>query len=1335
MIPGRRNTADFSVFVVRLFVFVAIIGLASCPRAIDMALVNAVEDSLSPSITVITPKANDHYTSTVLVEGIIADDSLSHGDAQGLIQSISYDVANDDFRRGKIIITSDGNAIQDPAGGTGTITWDDSSGMFSFEFSTINPILLNGPLYIDIEVTDLNNNVTIKQLPLLESPGPHIVLDEPGNTITNFREGSTHILICGTVSNSSTFTTSADEVKTLYWSVSGQPWQGTLDLDGSDGSDDLDPGGSGLYISQNEGFLYPEDFVFDPAALPAPYFETGFDVPWGVGSIIPIVVSATDKNGHTKEVGVVLYSSESGPQITIFEPSTNPSILTYYSPNNYSAPWISGNVFDFSTVALMKYRVEQVGVTFPDEEVYRKPSAFFDGVGNFEFEMDAVSLAGQTGTFKVTIIALNEDNRESRPYFYLYEDPDPPDITPVAISSNNANSDYARVGDTVSLIFEVSDDKSGVYGKPAVSIAGHLIPEQDVVFLGNDQYQATYTMQNTDVSDVDVSFEITATDIAGNGTTPITASTDGSKVMFYRGAPTMVANSVGITSTTNPSPVWAKVGDTVELSFTSDRDLSGDPVVTIAGHASPWVSLDVDSAPVYTATYEMQSGDAQAVVAFTIDFTDAAANVGTPITAITTGSNVTFDETPPTIGSASFTPTAGWRGVGDTITMRIVTTSDVFGGLVEDTISINGQSSPSYIYGFTDNSNGTYDVIYKVAEGDSDRADTETIPISVVLADPAGNTNPIPFTTTATFDVSPAIDAHEPVITGVAFKPTSGWHVVGDAITMGITTSGDPTGGLVANAISINGQSSPSYVYGFTDNGNGTYDVTYEVAPGDPDVTANDSIPISVILADPAGNTNSLPFTSSPASTSCPEIDTHAPAISGVTFNPSSGTRIISQSVTLTINVVNGETGLSPGAALDSITVNGVPVKSTWNEVGGGSYEVEYTVATDGSDPDVNDATQALPISIVLRDPAGNESSVYTTSTVGGSPGVDSSTEILILSRETQDSDGNGQIDRIRMTADSPLNDSFSGFASLVSGHTVGGYNTGASANDAVFNILIDESGSEDTGDLPTVEITANTTLSHRFVGVKLVAVDVSGPVDTTDAAAPALRSATLSDEDHDGRIDAVELRFSEDVDDSSFVASHWTFDGNAGTGIDTGTSTDDDTVSVLYGTDDLGIDTSAGGAAIVFLYGTSAEDTSGNQLAAIGNVSETDGAAPVMVSAIFSDEGTSGVDAGDTITITFSETLASVGGVSASDFTLPVNNDDLGSGAAFAKTGGGALRITLGSSPTLEPTGTYDGTTSSGSSSGINLITNPSGTIEDGSGNNATKRTGTGKNPEGIDI
>jgi len=229
------------------------------------------------------------------------------------------------------------------------------------------------------------------------------------------------------------------------------------------------------------------------------------------------------------------------------------------------------------------------------------------------------------------------------------------------------------------------------------------------------------------------------------------------------------------------------------------------------------------------------------------------------------------------------------------------------------------------------------------------------------------------------------------------------------------------------------------------------------------------------------------------------------------------------------------------------------------------------------------------------------------------------------------------------------------------------------------------------------------------------------------------LSTATLKDQDKDGRIDAVTLVFDEAIKDSTFIASEWTFSGNAGTGLASGT-VDDNTMTVLYATDDLPVDTSASGAAIVFLNGTSVENLSGDKLAAIAAITETDGVKPVAISAKYIDGDSNGVDIGDTIDITFSETIISVSGLIVGDVTLPVSSDSLGAGPAFALNGG-LLRITLGTAPILTITGVYDGTIGAGSSSGINIKSFPTGNIEDNTSNNATNRTGTGKSPEAVDI
>ena len=242
-------------------------------------------------------------------------------------------------------------------------------------------------------------------------------------------------------------------------------------------------------------------------------------------------------------------------------------------------------------------------------------------------------------------------------------------------------------------------------------------------------------------------------------------------------------------------------------------------------------------------------------------------------------------------------------------------------------------------------------------------------------------------------------------------------------------------------------------------------------------------------------------------------------------------------------------------------------------------------------------------------------------------------------------------------------------------------------------------------------------------------AVDIAG-----DDTPPTLVSATLEDLDADGRIDAVTLVFDENVLDASFDAAQWTFNTFPATAIDTLTTANDTTVRVLYATDDLAIDTSVTGAAIAFLAGTSVSDLYGNLLAAIADVTESDGARPVATAAAYSDPDTNGVDAGDLIDVTFSETLTTVAGVVAGDILLPVSGDSLGTTPAFALNAG-ALQITLGTTPVLSPAGTYNATITAGASSGLNIAATPTGTLADASANNATSRTGTGFTPEAVDI
>ena len=92
----------------------------------------------------------------------------------------------------------------------------------------------------------------------------------------------------------------------------------------------------------------------------------------------------------------------------------------------------------------------------------------------------------------------------------------------------------------------------------------------------------------------------------------------------------------------NTGKTDAKLGSTVTVSFTSERELAGTPVVTIAGRSAA-VS---GTWPNYTASRALDVTDVEEEVAFAISLTDMAGNTSaTPVTAITSGAVVAYDRT------------------------------------------------------------------------------------------------------------------------------------------------------------------------------------------------------------------------------------------------------------------------------------------------------------------------------------------------------------------------------------------------------------------------------------------------------------------------------------------------------------------------------------------------------------------------------------------------------------------------------------------------------------------------------------------------------------------
>jgi len=103
-------------------------------------------------------------------------------------------------------------------------------------------------------------------------------------------------------------------------------------------------------------------------------------------------------------------------------------------------------------------------------------------------------------------------------------------------------------------------------------------------------------------------------------------------------APTLTSVSI---KSNNSNPVLAGITDDVILLFTADQPIT-IPTVTLDG--SPADSVTNISGNDWTAFRKARTGDTPGSVAFTIDFANLAAEVGTQVTATTDSSIVTFNE-------------------------------------------------------------------------------------------------------------------------------------------------------------------------------------------------------------------------------------------------------------------------------------------------------------------------------------------------------------------------------------------------------------------------------------------------------------------------------------------------------------------------------------------------------------------------------------------------------------------------------------------------------------------------------------------------------------------
>lgn len=217
--------------------------------------------------------------------------------------------------------------------------------------------------------------------------------------------------------------------------------------------------------------------------------------------------------------------------------------------------------------------------------------------------------------------------------------------------------------------------------------------------------------------------------------------------------------------------------------------------------------------------------------------------------------------------------------------------------------------------------------------------------------------------------------------------------------------------------------------------------------------------------------------------------------------------------------------------------------------------------------------------------------------------------------------------------------------------------------------------GSCGSGDLTVVQNGNNTTTygalsDDTYTDCDIIVTDFAGNVSNTlevndfevDTDPAEIMTVTTEDTDADGSIDTATLVFDDEINDSTILLADFAIEGVNPTAMDTGTTTDDTTIILTFGTQIDGTEKKT------LNYTSSASDLAGNDIAPFSELS-IDAAGPVPISA--QTKTTTSID------VTFSEDLNGSSD-SPADFFVDVDGDTVSDVTATSELDG-IVTLTLG--------------------------------------------------------
>ena len=313
-----------------------------------------------------------------------------------------------------------------------------------------------------------------------------------------------------------------------------------------------------------------------------------------------------------------------------------------------------------------------------------------------------------------------------------------PTLTSLVYSSSNANFNYAKVGDVVTLTFGAIE----AIQAPTVSIAGHTVTASNT---GGNNYSASYTMTSGD-TEGRIPFALTVTDLAGNSGNynDVAAGDDITFDMtpptILIGPPSVASIATGGAGTVTYTVTYADANFNANTLSTSDITLNSPSTATgtvavsnsgatstvtisgITGTGTLGISIGANTASDLAGNLAPASGASDTFDVLSTDATlsNLKLNTGVLIPGFASGTNSYHLAVSSKVTSIAVTPTAN-----NSFASIMVNGSPVNSGSTSTPITlVTGPNTITTVVTAQSGATNTYTImITRVESGDADLAD------------------------------------------------------------------------------------------------------------------------------------------------------------------------------------------------------------------------------------------------------------------------------------------------------------------------------------------------------------------------------------------------------------------------------------------------------------------------------------------------------------------------------------------------------------------------------------------------------------------------------------